>query len=41
MKEIDLKIQLMRTYGFGKKKPLLRKRLRKEIARIKTKENEI
>ena len=37
--EIDLKMRLMKTYGFQKRQPLLRHRLKKEIARIKTEEN--
>ncbi|GAH72078.1 unnamed protein product [marine sediment metagenome] len=34
----QLKLQLIITYGSLKRNPLLRKRLRKEIARLKTKE---
>ena len=36
----QLKLQLMITYGSAKRNPQLRNRLKKEIARLKTKENE-
>jgi len=34
----QLKLQLMITYGSSKRNPQLRNRLKKEIARLKTKE---
>lgn len=37
----DLKLQLIITYGSLKRNPQLRNRLRKEIARLKTKEKKL
>ena len=37
----QLKLQLMITYGILKRNPPLRNRLRKEIARLKTKERKL
>ena len=37
----ELKLQLMITYGSAKRNPQLRNRLKKEIARLKTKERKL
>ena len=37
----QLKLQLMITYGSAKRNPQLRNRLKKEIARLKTKERKL
>ena len=37
----NLKLQLMITYGILKRNPQLRNRLKKEIARLKTKERKL
>lgn len=37
----DLKLQLMITHGILKRNPQLRNRLKKEIARLKTKERKL